>query len=86
MSCPRRHAGLALGHLLSPLRTGGPPPLSPLRAPLRGGETLCAARAPESWPSVGGLASSVHAHRLALAQASGQELRAWDSAMRQSAP
>ena len=27
MSCPRRHAGLALGHLLSPLRTGGPPPL-----------------------------------------------------------
>ena len=41
---------------------------------------------PESWPAVGGLASSVHAHRLALAQASGQELRAWDSAMRQSAP
>ena len=41
---------------------------------------------PESWPSVGGLTSSVNAHllhhRLALAQASGQELRAWDSAMR----
>ena len=41
---------------------------------------------PESWPAVGGLASSVHAHRLALAQASGQELRAWGSAKRQPAP
>ena len=41
---------------------------------------------PESWPAVGGLASSVHAHRLALALASGQELRAWGSAKRQSAP
>ena len=39
---------------------------------------------PESWPSVGGLASGVHAHRLALAQASGQELRARGSAKRHS--
>ena len=32
------------------------------------------------------VSSSVRAHRLALAQASGQELRAWGSAKRQSAP
>ena len=41
---------------------------------------------PESWPSVGGLASRVHAHRLALAQVSGQELSAWGPAKRQPAP
>ena len=44
------------------------------------------ARARKVGPQLVVWASSVHAHRLALAQASGQELRAWGSAKRQSAP
>ena len=44
------------------------------------------ARARKVGPQLVVWASSVHAHRLALAQASGQELCAWGSAKRQSAP
>ena len=84
---PVEHFGVDLrGESGSPRAPPGPFFSSGAAARRRGVPRRAHARKVGAWPAVGGLASSVHAHRLALAQASGQELRVWGSAKRQSAP
>ena len=82
---PVEHFGVDLrGESGSPCAPPGP--IFSSGAAARRGGAPRGARARKFGPQLVVWASSVHAHRLALALASGQELRAWGSAKRQSVP